>query len=237
MRPVKTLLLAATLAGAAVPVLAQGGAPPGGGGGGFNPAAFMKFREQHKYTFQLSTTTGRGLMECERTPQTRIKPDQAKKIIGVLTPLKKKPKLTQDEAKAAIKKLQVIFDGKQLTAVDKAIQSSQRRPGGGGPGGGAPGGGGPGGGAPGGGAPGGAPGGGAPGPRGRQPATASAPTCGPRRAVQAQKNASRGTGGVGKRTGAEGAYLATFGASFTPSTSTSKMSVAPGGMPWLPLSP
>ena len=76
MRPVKTFLLAAALAGAAVPVLAQGPPP---GGGGFNRAAFMKFREQHKYTFQLMTTTSRGLMECERTPQTRVKPDQAKK--------------------------------------------------------------------------------------------------------------------------------------------------------------
>jgi hypothetical protein len=84
----------------------------------------------------------------------------------VLTPLRKQPKLTQDQAKATIQKLQTTLDTKQMTAVDKAIKAAAaRRTGGGGPGGGggAPGGGGTGGGTgtaggprPGGGAPGGA---------------------------------------------------------------------------------
>jgi uncharacterized membrane protein YgcG len=130
-------------------------------GGGF--AAFAKFRDQHKYTFQLRTMVTSGLMECERSPTTRLKPAQAKQLLAVLAPLRKQPKLTQDQAKAAIQKVQKVYDTKQLSAVDKAIQQSARRRGGGG----APGGGG---GAPGGGAPGaGRPGGGSPGGGGRPP--------------------------------------------------------------------
>ncbi len=172
MRSTRATLLAVCLttlsAGA---TLAQG--PGGPGGGGFG--AFQKFRDQHKYTFQLSTTLRSGLTEMERSKSTQLKPAQAKQLLGVLTPLRKKPKLTQEEAKSTIQKVQKVFDARQLSAVDKAIQASQRRRGGGGPGGG-PGGGGPGG--PGGGAPGGSgagrPGGGGPGgpggPGGGRPA-------------------------------------------------------------------
>jgi len=149
MRPVRAFLLATTLTALpAAAALAQGS--------GFNPSAFAKFREQHKYTFQLLTTTSRGFTECERSQSSRIKPDQAKKILGLLAPLRKQPTLTQDDAKTTIQKLQRVLDTKQLTAVDKAIKdSAMRRAGGGGAPGGAPGGGAPGGGAPGGGAPGG----------------------------------------------------------------------------------
>lgn len=139
MRPVRTFLLVTTLATSSVgAALAQES--------GFNPSAFAKFREQHKYTFQLLTTTTRGFTECERSQGSRIKPDQAKRVLALLTPLSKQPKLTQDDAKAAIQKLQRVFDAKQLTAVDKAIKmAAQTRVGGGAPGGGAPAGGAPGG--------------------------------------------------------------------------------------------
>lgn len=168
MQPVRSAILAlcagTLVAGAAI---AQG--PPGGGGpggpGGFDRAAFMKFREQHKYSFQLRTMVRNGLQEVERSKSTQLKPAQAKQVLAVITPWKSKPKMTQEEAKASIQKLQKVFDTKQLAAVDKAIQQSQR-PRGGGPGGGGPGGGGPGGpggGAPGGGAPGGFPAGPRPG--------------------------------------------------------------------------
>jgi len=153
-RVILSALLAALPAGV---VLAQG---PGGGGGGGGFAAFQKWRDQHKYTFQLRTMLTGGLAECERSKNTELKPAQAKSILAVLTPLRKQPKLTQDQAKGAIQKLQKVFDAKQLAAVDRSVQASQQRRGGfGGPGGGGPGGGGPGG-------PGGAgrpPGGGGPG--------------------------------------------------------------------------
>lgn len=155
MRFVRTSVFAVCLTSlAAAAALAQG--PGGLGGGGF--AAFQKFRDQHKYTFQLSTTLRSGLTEMERSKSTQLKPAQAKQLLGVLAPLRKKPKMTQDEAKATLQKVQKVLDGRQLTAVDKALQASQRPRGGGGPGAGGPGGAGggrPGGGGPGGGGPGG----------------------------------------------------------------------------------
>ena len=146
---------------------AQGG-PPGGGN-----SPFAKFREQHKMTFQLQTSATRGLAECERAKDTSLKPAQAKQLLGIFTPLKSKPKLTQEDAKAALQKFQKAMDPKQLAVVDRTIQDSQRRGmgGGGPPGGGPPGGGAPGGGAPGGGPPGARPGGpGGPGGAGGFPA-------------------------------------------------------------------
>lgn len=167
MRRFQALLVAGITVFAASAVLAQG--PPGGGGaGGFNMGAFQKWRDQHKYTFQLRTMVTRGLMECNRSKSTELKPDQAKKVLDALKPLRKQPKLTQDQAKGTIKKLQGALEPRQMTAMDKAVQASARRPGGGGPGGGGPGGGGPpGGGPPGGGFGGGPPGGGGPGGAGR----------------------------------------------------------------------
>jgi hypothetical protein len=153
MRPAHKLLLIGALA--VLPSASALAQPPPGGGGGFNPAAFQKWRDQHKYTFQLRTMVTGGIMECERSKSTQLKPAQAKQILGVITPLTKKPKLKQDEAKAAIQSVQKIFDARQLSAVDKAIQASAARRGGGGGGGAGGGGGRPGGGPPGGGGPGG----------------------------------------------------------------------------------
>ena len=164
MRPVFKMLLAGAVAMLpASAALAQ----QGGGPGVFNPQAMAKWSDQHKYTFQLRTMLTNGVSECERSKSTQLKPAQAKQILAVLTPLTKKPKLTQDEAKANIQKLQRVFNARQLAAVDKSIQAGSRRggPGGGGPGGGGPRAGGPpGGGGPGAGGPGGrGPGGGGPG--------------------------------------------------------------------------
>ena len=41
-----------------------------------------------------------------RSQTTRVKPEQAKKLLNVLNPLKKQPKLNQEQAKAGIKKVQ-----------------------------------------------------------------------------------------------------------------------------------
>ncbi|MCC6484178.1 MAG: hypothetical protein IT209_04955 [Armatimonadetes bacterium] len=94
--------------------------------GSTNAAAFQKFRSQHKYTFQLSTTVFRGLAECERTDSTKLKPAQAKQILSVLNPLRKQSKLTQDQAKSAIQKIQRALDQKQLSAIDKVLNSNAR---------------------------------------------------------------------------------------------------------------
>jgi hypothetical protein len=168
-RRMTPLIVSAVLAGvSATAVLAQG--PPGGGG--FNFGAFQKFRDQHKLTFQLGTMVTRGIQDIERSDTTKLKPAQAKQILALLTPLKKQPNITEEQAKGHIQKLQHIFDTRQQTTIDQTIQRGQRRGGGfgGGGGGGRPGGGfggPPGGGPPGGGRPGGGfggpPGGGRPG--------------------------------------------------------------------------
>jgi hypothetical protein len=138
------------------PAQAPGGAPGGGPPGG-NMAAFQKFREQHKYTFQL-TRMLRGLNDLEKDSSTALQPAQAKSILAVLKPWQTKPKMTQDDAKGVMRGVKKVLTAKQLNALSR-VQDRGFGGGRGGPGGG-PGGGPPGGGV--GGPPGGGPGGGGP---------------------------------------------------------------------------
>lgn len=128
----------------------------GMGGNGSGPMA--QFRNEHKFTFQLMQMV-RKIGEIDQNPKYALKPAQAKKILGVLKPLRSKPTLTQDQAKTAIKKVQAVLTVDQLNAMARIKE--RPRGFGGGPGGGQgmgrPGGGGFGG--PGMGAPGGRPGG------------------------------------------------------------------------------
>ncbi len=145
--------------------------PPGAGGFQMTPEmqkqmeAWRKWREAHKYTFQL-TSTLRALIEIDKDPKTKLTPAQAKKILAVLQPYRNKPKMTQDDAKNALKGIKAALNVNQLNAIARIEAERRNRRGGfGGPGAGAGGGMGmrPGG-------PGGAPGprpGGAPGAGGR----------------------------------------------------------------------
>ena len=101
----------------------------------------------------------RHIGDIDRDPKYTLTPAQAKKVLGVLQPLRSKPKMTQDQAKSALKGLQPILTLAQRNAMARIPSGPGGRSGGmgmGGPGGGRPGGGmgmgGPGG-------PGGAPGG------------------------------------------------------------------------------
>jgi len=142
---IASLLLVVLIAATSV---AQG---PGGQGGG----QWSQMREKYKYTSQLMQMT-QHIAIIDRDSKYTLTKAQAKKVLGVLQPLRKKPKLTQDEAKATLKKLKPIFTVKQLNAMAK-IKPPSRGPrtgggysgGQGGPGGGPPGGGPPGGGQPG----------------------------------------------------------------------------------------
>ena len=138
---IASLLLVVLIAATSV---AQG---PGGQGGG----QWSQMREKYKYTFQLMQMT-RHIADIDKDPKYTLTKAQAKKVLVVLQPLRKKPKLTQDEAKSTLKKLKPIFTVKQLNAMAK-IKPPHRGPGmsGGGYGGqgGPPGGGPPGGGQPG----------------------------------------------------------------------------------------
>jgi hypothetical protein len=71
-----------------------------------------------------------GRLDKSKAPLTA---KQAKSVLAVLEPLKKKTKLTQDEAKIAIKKLKAVLDEKQLTEIGK-MKPEMRLAGPGGPG-------------------------------------------------------------------------------------------------------
>jgi len=112
-------------------------------GGGANP--FAQMREKYKYTFQLMSMV-RHIGDIDRDPKYTLTPAQAKKVLAVLQPLRSKPKMTQDQAKSALKGLKPIFTLAQLNAMARISSGPGGRSGGGmgmgGPGGpgGAPGG-------------------------------------------------------------------------------------------------
>lgn len=125
---------------------------------------WQKFREEHKYHFQLRETFLK-LGELEKKGgQTALNPEQAKKLLAVFRSLTQKEKLTTDEAKEALKKVKEILKPDQLNALQRIQLPRMRRPGSpggpfggqGGPAGGA-GAGGPGAGGPSAGGPGGGP--------------------------------------------------------------------------------
>ncbi|GIV14909.1 MAG: hypothetical protein KatS3mg022_0344 [Armatimonadota bacterium] len=124
----------------AVAAIAQ--PPPGAGGFQITPEmqrqmeAWRKWREAHKYTFQL-TSTLRALEEIDKDPRTKLTPAQAKKILAVLQPYRNKPKMTQDDAKNALKGIKAALNVNQLNAIARIEAERRNRRGGfGGPGGG-----------------------------------------------------------------------------------------------------
>ncbi len=100
-------------------------------------AQWQKFREEHKYHFQLRETFLK-LGELEKKGgQTALTKDQAKKLLAIFQPLTKKEKLTADEAKEALKKIKAVLRADQLNALQRIQLPRMGRPGGGpgGPGG------------------------------------------------------------------------------------------------------
>lgn len=92
-------------------------------------------REKYKYTFQLMQMVGH-IDAIDQDSKYTLTQTQAKKVLGVLQPLRSKPKLTQDQAKQALKDLKPIFTVTQLNAMAKIKppQRGQRPDGQGGPG-------------------------------------------------------------------------------------------------------
>jgi hypothetical protein len=134
--------------------------PPGAGGFQMTPEMqrrieeWRKWREAHKHTFQL-TSTLRALAEIDKDPRTKLTPEQAKKVMAVLQPYRNKPKMTQEDAKNALKGIKAALNVNQLNAIARIEAERRNRRGGTGGGGMGMRPGGPGG------APGGMPGGGA----------------------------------------------------------------------------
>lgn len=83
-----------------------------------NGGHFSAMREKYKYTFQLMRMTGH-IAEIDKNKKHTLTPAQAKQVLFVLKPLREKPKLTQDQAKQALKKLEKIFTASQLNAMAK----------------------------------------------------------------------------------------------------------------------
>ena len=97
-----------------------------------------EFRKQHKYTFQLVQFTFQ-IEQLEKDSKHALTPAQAKQVLTVLKPLRTKPKLTEDQAKHALKSLKSFLTVGQLNAMSKT-KSFNKRPSGrsfgpGGPGG------------------------------------------------------------------------------------------------------
>ena len=104
------------------------------GAGGGNGSQFAQFREEHKFTFQL-TQMVRKIGEIDKNPKYALKPAQAKKILSVIKPLRAKPKMTQEQAKTALKQLKAALTIDQLNAMARIKDRPGGRPGGpGGPG-------------------------------------------------------------------------------------------------------
>lgn len=72
------------------------------------------------------------ISQIERTPDHALKPAQAKKMLAVLTPLRSKATLTDDEASKAASALKAVFTADQLEVLEKmqAMAAGQNRPGG-----------------------------------------------------------------------------------------------------------
>jgi hypothetical protein len=99
----------------------QVGGVGGQGGGG----QMSQFREAHKYTFMLTRMASNiGRLDVET--DAPLSAEQAKSILAVLTPLKTKPTLTQDEAKDIMMKLKATLTAKQLTEIGKMKQPDHR---------------------------------------------------------------------------------------------------------------
>lgn len=117
-----------TAAAAVVLAAALAGAPAQQPGAGQGPGGFSAFRERYKYTFQLMQMV-RHIAEIDKDKKHALTPKQAREVLVVLKPLRSKPKLTQDEAKQALKGLKKVFTADQLNAMARIKPTF--RPGGG----------------------------------------------------------------------------------------------------------
>ncbi len=120
---------------------AQAQGPGGGSGGGMNRTA--KGRLSGFF---------RSIDELEKNKAKALTKAQAKTIVGIITPWKAKPKMSEDEAKALYGKFNGALTSAQKNELDKIAAKNRKGFGSAGGSGGGPGGGGPGGG-PGGGSP------------------------------------------------------------------------------------
>jgi hypothetical protein len=67
------------------------------------------------------------ISRTERTGRGALDGDQAKKVLAILTPLRSKPKLTDEEAAKVVASLRTVFTAEQRTEIDKMMEAFSTR--------------------------------------------------------------------------------------------------------------
>ncbi len=98
----------------------SGGSSTVGGG-----SDMQQFREDHKFTFQLTRFVG-NISRLDKETDTPLTQDQATKILAQLEPLRKATSMNQDEAKDNIKKLQAILTTDQRDNIAKMKERKRK---------------------------------------------------------------------------------------------------------------
>lgn len=87
-----------------------------------------KFREEHKYTYELMQTV-QQMGAVSRSSRAGLTSSQAKQALAIIDPLKKQSTLTQRQAQQALKKLQPIIAASQKNELSRtASRTGQYRP-------------------------------------------------------------------------------------------------------------
>lgn len=86
------------------------GGPPGGFG------RFGEFQKQHQYAFEL-TRLVRSIGRLEQDKKNALNPKQAKSVLAVLQPLRKRTNLDEAAAKKGLNAVQSVLTNKQRAAI------------------------------------------------------------------------------------------------------------------------
>lgn len=86
-----------------------------------------EFRKQHEQMFKLQHAFF-TLAVLERTGASTLTAAQAKQILDIMTPLRSKPKLTEEEAKQALARVNKVLTAGQLKAIADAESGRGNRP-------------------------------------------------------------------------------------------------------------
>lgn len=78
---------------------------------------FCQMRDQQRPKFELMGMLHK-IAEIEKDPKYALTPDQAKKLLAVLKPLRAKPTLTQEEARDAAARVKKALTDKQLKGME-----------------------------------------------------------------------------------------------------------------------
>ncbi|MCE5197950.1 MAG: hypothetical protein ABFD54_06720 [Armatimonadota bacterium] len=81
-----------------------------------DPGQFAELQKSHQYAFQLMKLVG-NIGRLESDGKSGLTPQQAKAVLAVLQPLRKRESLDETSAKEAMKALQAVLTDKQRSAI------------------------------------------------------------------------------------------------------------------------